>query len=80
MNEHNPLNRKYTKEEVDAGVLVGVSRKEKKYNPWPQVEIVTSGQMIYATGSYWPVHARQMAEAWSIVADAMEREWSQNNA
>lgn len=72
----NPLGREYTKAEIAAGARVGMARKEKKFNPWPQVEIVTTGQMMYATGSYWPNHARKMANDWTLVADAMEREWN----
>ncbi len=76
----NPLGREYAKAEIAAGVRVGVARREKKFNPYPHTEMVTVGQMVYATGPYWPDYARQMANDWKLVADAMEREWSKDNA
>lgn len=76
----NPLGREYTKAEIAAGVRVGLARREKQFSPYPHVEVVTTGQLIYATGPYWPDHARKMANDWALVADAMEREWSRDNA
>ena len=74
-DENNPLGREYTEKEVAAGIRVGVARREKKFSSYPETEVVTSGQMIYATGDYWPKHARKMAKDWATVAEAMEREW-----
>lgn len=76
------MGREYTQDEIAAAIRVGVARKEKAYDPWPQVEIVTTGPMIYATGSYYPGNARKqaamarkLASDWDTVADAMDREW-----
>lgn len=73
---HNPLGREYSKAEIAAGIRVGAAYQEKRFAPYPKVETVTSGPMIYATGPYHPEYARKMAEAWKLVADAMEREWA----
>lgn len=68
MSEHNPLGREYTKAEWAAARRVGVAEKaHTSKNP--------GGPLIYATGNWYPDHARKMADDWAIVADAMEREW-----
>ena len=74
-DKNNPLGREYSKTEIAAGIRVGVARREKKFDSYPEIRTVISGTMIYATGDYRVRKARQMANDWKIVADAMEREF-----
>ena len=60
--EDNPLGRWYSRTELAAAKRAGISGPD-------------GGPMTWATGPYWPEHARKMARDWQIVADAMEREW-----
>lgn len=74
-DEFNPLRREYSKAEVAAGIRVGIARREKKFAPYPEVVTVIGGPMIYATGAVNVQDARQMADDWALVADALEREF-----
>ena len=64
----NPMGREYTRAEWAASRHVGVSENNQSSNK-------PGGPLIYATGPYYPEHARMMADAWGILADALEREW-----
>ena len=79
-DEFNPLGREYSKAEIAAGIRVGIARRGKTFAPYPDVIKVIGGPMIYATGTYYPEHARKMASDWQLVADAMEREWPRSTA
>ena len=61
----NPFGREYTKAEWAASKRVGVTHRKQH----------ETGPLIYAAGPYYPEHARQMANDWKLVADAMDREW-----
>lgn len=78
MSEHNPLGREYNAAELNAAMRCGITTTQTIWNG-TELETVPGGPLIYATGNHWPEHARAMASAWSIVADAMEREWSQDD-
>ena len=74
-DEFNPFRREYSKAEIAAGIRLGLARREKKFAPYPDVIKVVAGPMIYATGAVQVQDARQMADDWALVADAMEREF-----
>jgi hypothetical protein len=59
----NPLGREYTEEEWAAARLLGYTNKHD------------GGPVIYATGDYYPNLVRKQAEAATLLADAMDREW-----
>ncbi|GAA1337209.1 hypothetical protein [Arthrobacter roseus] len=72
------MERKYNSAEWAAAKRVGLNTKQP--NDYQSIiaggpKYLPGGPMIYATGNYHPAHARKMAEDWSIVADAMKREW-----
>lgn len=72
-DEFNPMGREYSRAEIAAGARVGVARWDRVFDPFPTVRTVPSGQMI-GGGLYSPETVRRMADDWTLVADAMERE------
>ena len=82
--EHNPLGREYADREWAAAKRQGVTVTiNASYDLALQgVKTVPGGPLLYATGAWWPEHARQQATNarkaaadWDLVADAMDREW-----
>lgn len=73
MSDQNPMNREYTKAEWAAAKRTGL---------YGIVEPKGSGPLVYATGPYYPDHARKqaakarkLAADWDLLGDAMDREW-----
>lgn len=70
----NPMGREYTREEIAAAKRVGIARMGPS-----EVDgrgKVLGGRMIWASGPYWPDHARKMAADWALVSAALDREWA----
>lgn len=68
MDDDNPMGREYNSQEVGAALRLGLAERKPGQ--------ALRGPLIWATGPYYPHHARRMARDWLIVADAIEREWS----
>ncbi|QEU11624.1 hypothetical protein [Dermabacter vaginalis] len=67
----NPLGRSYTQEEIAALKRVGMLGTHGR---------IFRDAALYVTGSYWPRYARKKARDWAIVADALEREITRQDA
>lgn len=74
MSAHGPMRREYSKAEVAAARRLRLAHTDTE--GWPQPVKVLGGPLVWATGPYWPEKARQNANDWTLVADAMEREWT----
>lgn len=72
---HGPMNRGYSTAEIAAARRVDVAYTDKRMVEGFRVVSQLGGPLVYATGPHWPGHARKMANDWTLVADAMEREW-----
>lgn len=78
MSHPNPFGRSYTPEEWAAAKRVGYPVTQRTptkvwWNGGPKT--MPGGPLIYANGPYEPERARQMADDWKVVADAIDREW-----
>lgn len=68
----NPFGREYSDAEVAAAKRLGMAEHRKDFGEKiPRLR----GTVIYASGPYWPDHARRLARDWGLVSAAMDREW-----
>lgn len=68
MSDQPPgFSRTYSPKEWAAARRVGIANDGTSKNP--------RGPLVYAGGPYYPDMARKMADDWSLIADALEREW-----
>ena len=64
----NPYGREYTPAEVAAAKRLGLAEQRKGE--------VLRGPLIFAGGPWHPDQARRMAKDWTLVSQAMDREWA----
>lgn len=66
-SDWNPFGREYTPAEVAAAKRLGLAERRKGES--------LRGPLIYASGPWHPDEARRKARDWTLVSEAMDREW-----
>lgn len=66
-SDWNPFGREYSRAEVAAAKRLGLAELRKSE--------MLRGPLIYASGPWHPDEARRKARDWTLVSEAMDREW-----